>query len=408
MPFPDSLIKYLHSKLVKSLSEIISDKTHELIADEILNQIARLSGDDTRNYHSICEIVASGILRNEIDIKIGEILKDVGRYYSNLIDRKEKNKTAFKEITKHHRDILYCDSLSISSSEVYSESALVMGNKMWVKSGNEWMISYADKYFYGNGAEISYYKLQKQFGMHKRGKDFTKLVKKSRHQYTLIDVGSCYNPFDGSEKFRIIALDLYPAPSSDVYHCNFLDLIVGSSSSELIKVPPELVTDVSGSSDVKNIPLSKYKLIQLPSEIGDVCCLSLVLSFLPTPTMRYDMVQKARLLLKTPVNSNYDQDYDDLTMKGGLLLIVEKESIMSTSKKQKHDGVNLLDYWQKVIESIGFILIYYKLLVVDSEGRKSHTFAFRTTKTYSVLCSPYECKLYIKKELSEHKTCDIE
>jgi D-alanine-D-alanine ligase-like ATP-grasp enzyme len=35
---------------------------------------------------------------------------------------------------------------------------------------------------------------------------------------------------------------------------------------------------------------------------------------------------------------------------------------VSATKKQKHDGVNLLDYWQKVIESIGFILIYFSVV----------------------------------------------
>jgi hypothetical protein len=115
--------------------------------------------------------------------------------------------------------------------------------------------------------------------------------------------------------------------------------------------------------------------------------------------MRYQMVQKARLLLKTPVNTDYNQDYDDSSMKGGLLLIVEKESVMNRSKRQNEGMINIVDHWQKVIESIGFVLIHYQLLAVDNEGRKSHTFAFRTTKTNTSSSSSNDGKLYIKQEL---------
>ena len=398
MTFPVSLVAYLQKKLVKCLSGItILNHTREQVADKILNQIACFSTNDTRKYHSICEIVASGISRNEIDLNIDEIVQDVEQYYNYLIQRNEKNKIAFVEITKHHRDILQCDSCNISSSEIYSTSASTMGNKMWVKSGNRWMSSYAEKYFYNNGAEQAYYKLQKKLGIYKKN-DIKEVYKKSKCQHTLIDIGSCYNPFDSLENFNVIAIDLHPAPSSNVYQCNFLDLNIGPSSSDLITLPEQIAED-DLSCDAKNIPLSKYKLIQLPGEIGDVCCLSLVLSFLPSPTMRYQMVQKARLLLKTPCNSDYNQDYDDLTMKGGLLLIVEKESIISASKKLKNSGINLIEHWKKVIESIGFVLIYYKLLAVDNEGRKSHTFAFRTTKIRNNCCGLDECQLYIKQEL---------
>ncbi len=314
-----------------------------------------------------------------------------------MIQRNEKHKIAFVEITKHHRDILQCDSSNISSSEIYSTSASTMGNKMWVKSGNRWMSSYAEKYFFHNGAEQTYYKLQKKHGIYKRN-NIKEVYKKSKRQHTLIDIGSCYNPFDSLENFNVIALDLHPTPSSNVYQCNFLDLNIGPSCSDLIKLPEQIAED-DLNCDAKNIPLSKYKLIQLPGEIGDVCCLSLVLSFLPSPTMRYQMVQKARLLLKTPSNSDYTQDFDDLSMKGGLLLIVEKESIISASKKLKNGGISLIEHWKNVIESIGFVLIYYKLLVVDNEGRKSHTFAFRTTKIRNNSCGLDECQLYIKQEL---------
>lgn len=406
MPFPASLVAHLHSKLVKCLSGVaILDHTCEQAADTILNQIASMIPDDTRKYHSVCEIVASGISRNEINLSVDEIVQDIERYYNYLIERNEKNKIAFVEITKHHRDILQCDSSNISSSEIYSFSASAMGNKMWVKSGNRWMSSFAEKYFCNNGAEESYYKLQKKLGIHKNDK-IKEVCKKSKHQYTLIDIGSCYNPFGSLENFNIIALDLHPVPSSNVYQCNFLDLSVGPISSELVKLPEQILED-NLIYDAQNTPLSKYKLIQLPGEIADVCCLSLVLSFLPSATMRYQMVQKARLLLKTPSNDDYNEDYDDLTMKGGLLLIVEKESVISTSKKLKNEGINLIEHWKKVIESIGFVLIHYKLMVSDNEGRKSHTFAFRTTKMKNNFCISDGCKLYIKQELETEKKSDI-
>jgi hypothetical protein len=141
-------------------------------------------------------------------------------------------------------------------------------------------------------------------------------------------------------------------------------------------------------------------IVQLPSQSFDVVVMSLVLSYLPTPNQRIEMIKNARKLLR---NSNYNNQ----PHYSGLLLIVEKESIFtydeilditnqirnrklnkneiitnsndqSIDKLQRNNDYNrdLITGWKESIISEGFSLIKYRNL--QSDSRKCHTFAFMT------------------------------
>ena len=92
-----------------------------------------------------------------------------------------------------------------------------------------------------------------------------------------------------------------------------------------------------------------------------VITMSLVLSYLPSPELRRDMVLKAKSLLFNDKNE----------LESGILLIVEKESIFS---KVKNDKASLQN-WRKAMQSYGFENIFYKNGVFSN--RHTHLFAFK-------------------------------
>ena len=266
----------------------------------------------------------------------------------------------------------------------------------------------------------------------------------------LLDVGSCYNPIGRStdtvavataeggvtvaaeELFEVTALDLYPAHPS-VLQCDFLQLAVGApgsapvivdaaadhaandsnyktqiavkdtgndSNSEPGRAEKRQKTDKVNSTPATSDPTSTHSkhLRQLPAASFDAVTMSLVLSYLPTPEQRLQMIRTARALLVSPPPSLTSQSSNNIVTatesppappphRTGLLLIAEKESIFGkdgSSREGEHCvetvGFNksvLLTNWKQAIINEGFTLVKYQLLKMDNH--KSHVFAFATS-----------------------------
>ena len=163
---------------------------------------------------------------------------------------------------------------------------------------------------------------------------------------------------------------------------------------------------------------SMCQILQLPEASYDVVMMSLVLSYLPTPEQRSEMVAKARKLLKSPIEEKYplnsvtlckndsgevEKDSINAGMNAltphstGLLLIIEKQSIFSYKRNKnkninnnmtisdfdndgtKHNNISdhrsILYNWKSGISSMGFELVKYRLL---AENKQAHAFAFKT------------------------------
>lgn len=165
----------------------------------------------------------------------------------------------------------------------------------------------------------------------------------------ILDIGSCYNPFlhcSRSAAYALTALDLRPAHDS-VLQCDFLSLAVGPHGSEPVVEAAE----------------PWRRLLRLPERSYDAVALSLVLSYLPTPQQRRQMLSTARRLLV----SDGDQPHH-----AGLLVIFEKQSIFHSDKYSSW----YLDCWKETIAAMGFSFLGYERL--PDGDRLSHGLVFRT------------------------------
>ncbi|XP_033330033.2 S-adenosylmethionine sensor upstream of TORC1 [Megalopta genalis] len=135
---------------------------------------------------------------------------------------------------------------------------------------------------------------------------------------TLLDVGSCYNPFVTLTIFDVTAIDLNSIPGQ-VLRCDFLNVKVGKE---------------------KRFSADKQELLQLPKDSYNVVVFSLFLEYLPCPKQRYICCEKAY----------------DILQSGGILFIISPDS--------KHVGANakLIKSWRYVLSKLGFMRIKYEKL----------------------------------------------
>lgn len=135
----------------------------------------------------------------------------------------------------------------------------------------------------------------------------------------LLDVGSCYNPFNKHPEFNVTAIDIAPAVP-DVYECDFLNVDV-SEQCEYSRENCRII-------------------VKLPSASFDVIVFSLLLEYLPTSEQRILCCEKAMELLKIE----------------GILIIITPDS--------KHVGANarLMKTWRYTLALMGFLRIKYEKL----------------------------------------------
>ena len=150
---------------------------------------------------------------------------------------------------------------------------------------------------------------------------------------SILDVGSCYNPFSKCKKLNVTAIDLAPA-TEDVLKCDFLSLKVDKKFEKIEK-----------------------SILEMPKNHFDVVIFCLLLEYLPLPSLRFKACQKAFDLLKTY----------------GILFIVTPDS----SHHMKNMAV--LRKWKIALASLGLIRVYYEKL------KHVHCMGFIKTK-FKDLC----------------------
>ncbi|KAG8240369.1 hypothetical protein J437_LFUL002510 [Ladona fulva] len=174
---------------------------------------------------------------------------------------------------------------------------------------------------------------------------------------SMLDVGSCYNPYKIFPFFNTFPIDLAPA-TEDVLSCDFLKVNV----SETDKAVEDFVKCMKYTSSSDEMPEIKF----LPAEFFDVINFSLFLEYLPSSKQRYSSCKKAY----------------DLLRLGGVLFVITPDS--------KHQSANapLMRNWRIALETIGFLRISYQKLT------HLHCMAFRKCPF------PDLPKTFAKKELS--------
>ena len=287
-------------------------------------------------------------------------------------------------------ETLYSEEASLES---YADAAAKMGAKVWVKEANEWMWNFAVSFFRRNGARKEFlrharpYVTDETFDaleqvlvkdlMMPRGQEWADPAK-----IRLLDVGSCYNPIRHSASepaFDCLAVDLHPAHPS-VRQADFLQVGIheGGGNAEDTAVQYH-----EGHSPAHNDKVARVK--SLPAGSFDAVSMSLVLSYLPDPSQRREMVRRARrLLVSPPVSSSTgatmrrDMAEPD-SHRAGLLLIAEKQSIFNSipAEGARNQSDSLVEGWKQAVAEEGFRLVKYRQMR-SSDGRQSHLFAFRT------------------------------
>ena len=178
--------------------------------------------------------------------------------------------------------------------------------------------------------------------------------------FRLLDVGSCwdfYREYEHSSTYfgrcKVFAFDLAPENGAndvlegDFLNVQFFDHIEDDNGTEVL-----LKKSTSSSKQLEGLQMSSFNVVVL----------SLVLTYVPTPEKRFQMIINARKCLKG------DGD--------GLLMIIEPHGF----DKSKENLV--AKTWQKSIESVGFNAL------VNSKTRDGlHVLIFETTSSLPLYLS---------------------
>lgn len=147
--------------------------------------------------------------------------------------------------------------------------------------------------------------------------------KPAEEKIRLLDVGSCYNPFNKFDEFEVTAIDIAPAVD-DVIECDFLNVEVNAGPDD---------------ADTRSTEHGN-KLTALRENTYDVIVFSLLLEYMPASEQRICCCEKAYRLLKNE----------------GILIIITPDS--------KHVGANakLMKTWRYALALMGFSRVKYEKL----------------------------------------------
>eukprot|EP00742_Colponemidia_sp_Colp-10_P002927 GILJ01003124.1.p1 GENE.GILJ01003124.1~~GILJ01003124.1.p1 ORF type:complete len:369 (-),score=51.90 GILJ01003124.1:158-1138(-) len=230
-------------------------------------------------------------------------------------------------------DLAWRKALALYSSDLpkYAEAMKRLGAVHWENiteahnSRLQWCICACRDFFFGSGLAEVLVKDERRDYFKQHGAMMPTALRQTRVEETrrevlpvgrlrVLDVGSCYGPFDPyrGELFDIDAVDLQPAVCT-VHRCDFVSVPVRGPPSSGLALSPE--------GEVTSIATQSY----------DVVIFSLLLSYLPAFSHRWSCCVKARRLLRGH----------------GLLLIVTPKSTSPSNHK-------VIMGWKTALEAIGF------------------------------------------------------
>ena len=224
----------------------------------------------------------------------------------------------------------YATSMQKLASTFWEQNSVDRNKSAWCRI--KWVVEKCVLYFFEGEIEIRRIREKEKFNKIANDIDScaetsvkhaevkaSKEIQSEAGCLTLLDVGSCYNPFRVYPLFHVIPIDIAPA-EPDVYICDFLNLAVVEREESMI--------------------LTGRFITELPAGSFDVVVFSLLLDYFPCPKQRYSCVHKAYRLLKPE----------------GLLFIITPDS--------KHSSANapIMKNWRITLAQLGFSRIYYDKL----------------------------------------------
>merc|ERR1719232_1693920 len=186
-----------------------------------------------------------------------------------------------------------------------------LATEFWVSEENSrvsWIYNQIEHYFFQGGCSHEHsrdFKFAKRKGVLIDSCESDSKIYENE-KLTVLDVGSCYNPFKQFDNLDVLAIDIAPA-QPDVFKCDFLKVNI---SDETVKT----------ESSIQNLGRESFQVV--------VFCV--LLEYMPTASQRYECVKKSVKLLS----------------EDGLLCIVTPDSSHQGKKygsnKVLEKGLNLL------------------------------------------------------------------
>eukprot|EP01038_Epipyxis_sp_PR26KG_P015187 gene15187-20458_t len=263
-------------------------------------------------------------------------------------------------------------------------------NKRWVEETDNWMVSFAYNHFRNNGARKFYLKNScdndtEQIDLAKDligfdGKINSKSDNENHRKIRIFNIGNNHlikKSLDSSHIYndKIDHNNCYDADYLDIQQnsMNYFDFIAFYLSKLLINNNHNTIASTP-SLNHNMYDNVKYDL----KHSFDCVTMCNVLSSLPTPDNRENMIKVVRDFLVSPGFNNQPHHT-------GILLIVENETIFgnigNSINNHNFNKTALMSNWKEIICRNGFELIRYRSLVSGLDGTKSHAWAFSATAT---------------------------
>jgi len=233
---------------------------------------------------------------------------------AELEARKRQKVNAFETLRSIHEALRCRGTLQMTAEELdaYSKAASVVGAKSWSRESVHWILQELGV----EGAAAA--------------------EKTCDHPLRLLDVGSSFGAYLRTAGVECVALDLAPA-HPEVWRANFLELSIEDGLNMGIKTEGE-------------------RLLALAAGSFDAVVLSLVLSFLPKPALRREMLDRCRQCLRD----------------GGSLLVVEKTALAAAGQA----GAAERACFQEAIEAAGFVSVRYAAIGQLEGSKRPHVHAW--------------------------------
>ncbi|CAK9024331.1 unnamed protein product [Durusdinium trenchii] len=380
--------------LVKELE--MDERAAMRIVKDIRTFVVAREGEDATGSRSMAwaKRLCRGLKMHE---GLEPLLQKVGGVEQVLLDleaRSNKHGEVFRDITRQHQALRDGEAVDM---EDYGKAAEYMAQEWWVRASAERIIDRIDQYFLLSGEQVrkghppwaysndknSVPKGWKQYEVQGRrlfwNPETMRMQTKAPPGYDadeppreppaarepplkLLDIGSSVNRFQDWPFFvEAHALDLQPQ-AEEVLQADFFEVPILEEAQ----------------ADASPFCVEDGELKGLVANAFDVVVISLVLSFLPSPEKRIEMVAKARRCLRND---------------RGLLFVVEGGSaVMDGSWYQKDAAAE----WSLAMESAGFKAMHFDASL--REGRRSKRVLQWILETKPVETTNL-APLYVTKEL---------
>lgn len=275
---------------------------------------------------SISTTMATEIKATEEHLKLAHEIKALHKTLRETTRKIGRTKAWTEHLQSKSKLASYAQAMKQLAMEHWDSNNLKTAKRLSERSRIEWAIAYCRQYFTDQTTIANLRARESRLLIELDINDDNSsesATPNKQEKIALLDVGSCYNPFEKCPNFDVCAIDIAPATPT-VYECDFLNVEIIENGQRL-KLANDNVTK---------------KITEFEENSFDVVVFSLLLEYLPTSEQRVKCCEKAYRLLRSE----------------GILLIITPDS--------RHCGANarLMKTWRYTLSLMGFNRIKFEKL----------------------------------------------